>query len=222
MRKIITIPLAATLALSTAGITMQAYAQDNAMTFFISSANPGKGADLGGLDGADKHCQALAAAAGAGARTWRAYLSTDASSGGTAVNARDRIGKGPWRNASGVVIATSVDDLHGDAVKLDKATALDEKGAPVAGRGDKPNRHDILTGTRPDGTAFPVGDKGTTCGNWTNSGNGSAIVGHHDRKGLKDDAPSMSWNSSHASRGCGLEALRGTGGDGLIYCFAVE
>ena len=222
MNKRFTIPLAATLALSTAGIAMQAYAQDNAMTFFVSSANPGKGADLGGLDGADKYCQTLAAAAGAGARTWRAYLSTDAANGGTAVNAPDRIGKGPWQNAGGTVIATGVDDLHGDGVKLDKATALDEKGAPVAGRGDKPNRHDILTGTRPDGTAFPVGDKETTCGNWTKSGDGSAIVGHHDRKGLKDDAPSKSWNSSHASRGCGLEALRGTGGDGLIYCFAAE
>jgi hypothetical protein len=187
------------------------------MTFFITSAGPGKGADLGGIAGADKLCQTLAGAAGAGAKTWRAYLSTQ---GAGAVNARDRIGPGPWQNAKGVVIAKSVDELHGTN-NLTKQTALTEKGETVNGGGDSPNRHDILTGSMPDGRA-PAGDQDMTCGNWTKSGDGAAIVGHHDRRGLSDTEAARSWNSSHPSRGCGQEALRGTGGDGLFYCFALK
>jgi len=187
------------------------------MTFFVTSAGPGKGADLGGLEGADRHCSRLAERVGAGGRTWRAYLSTTGSGG---VNARDRIGRGPWRNARGVVIARDVDELHGDN-NINKQTALTEHGEIVGGRGDAPNRHDILTGSTPDGRAFSEGQD-TTCGNWTSSGEGSAIVGHHDRMGLRDDAPSRSWNSSHPTRGCSQEALRSTGGDGLFYCFAAD
>ncbi|HEX7043026.1 MAG TPA: hypothetical protein VF203_00290 [Burkholderiales bacterium] len=187
------------------------------MTFFVTSAGPGNGADLGGLAGADRHCSRLAEEAGAGGRSWRAYLSTTGSGG---VDARERIGRGPWRNAKGVVIARSIDELHGDN-NLNKQTALTERGEIVAGRGDTPNRHDILTGSTPDGRAFPEW-MDTTCSNWTSSGEGSAIVGHHDRMGLKDDAPSRSWNSSHPTRGCSQEALRSTGGDGLFYCFAAD
>jgi hypothetical protein len=198
-----------------------AAAQGAQMSFFVSSVGLGKGGDLGGLEGADRHCQALAEAAGAGAKTWRAYLSTQ---GAGAVNARDRIGKGPWQNAKGVVIAKDVADLHGDN-NLSKQTALDEKGQAVNGRGDQPNRHDILTGSQPDGTAFS-GPQDRTCGNWTGSGEGSAMVGHHDRFGLDDSAPAKSWNSSHPSRGpgggCAQADLRSTGGDGLLYCFAVN
>lgn len=192
-------------------------------SFFITSTGSGKGADLGGLEGADRHCQQLAQAAGAGNRTWRAYLATQAADGKPAVNARDRIGRGPWRNAKGEVIARDLDELHGAAPGLTKQTALTEKGEIVKGRGDQPNMHDILTGTQPDGTAFPPGED-RTCGNWTRSGaEGVAIVGHHDRMGLRDDAPSKSWNSSHPTRGgCSQEALRGTGGDGLFYCFAAD
>jgi len=190
-----------------------AQAQQKDMTFFITSAGPGNGADLGGLQGADRHCQTLAKAAGAGQREWRAYLSTDK------VNARDRIGKGPWKNAKGEEIARSVDDLHANS-KINKQTGLDEKGQPVNGRGDSPNRHDILTGSQPDGRA--IADKDMTCGNWTRSGEGSALVGHHDRMGLRDDDASKSWNSSHPSRGCSQDALRSSGGDGLFYCFAVK
>lgn len=186
-------------------------AQDAGLSFFVTSQGPGDGANLGGLEGADAHCEKLAAAVGAGAKTWRAYLSTDT------VNARDRIGNGPWHNAKGELIASDVAQLHSDANNITKQTALSEAGAVINGRGDTPNRHDVLTGSNPDGTAS---DK--TCSNWTNSGEGSAIVGHHDRIGLRDDAPSKSWNSSHASRGCGQEALRGTGGDGLFYCFAAD
>jgi hypothetical protein len=204
-------------ALLSIGIPGVVPAQQASMTFFITSAGPGKGADLGGLAGADKLCQTLAATAGAGAKTWRAYLSTQ---GAGAVNARDRIGPGPWQNVKGVVIAKSVDELHG-ANNLTKQTALNEKGEMVNGRGDSPNRHDILTGSTPDGRA-PAGDADMTCGNWTKSGDGSAIVGHHDRMGLDDSAPAKSWNSSHPSRGCSQDALRGSGGDGLIYCFAVK
>jgi hypothetical protein len=189
------------------------------MSFFVTSAGPGRGADLGGLKGADQHCQTLAKAAGAGERTWRAYLSASAMGGNAAENARDRIGSGPWRNAKGAVIAKGIDDLHGAGNNLNKETALTEKGEVVSGRGDPVNMHDILTGSQPDGRAFE-GDKDMTCWNWTRSGDGSAMVGHHDRMGLRDDAPSKSWNSSHASRGCGQEALRGTGGNGLFYCFA--
>jgi hypothetical protein len=197
-------------------------AQDaESMSFFITSAGPGNGADLGGLEGADAHCQQLAEAAGAGGRTWRAYLSTQADGGEEAVNARDRIGAGPWQNAQGVVIANDVDELHGTN-NLTKETALSEGGDVVNGRGDNPNRHDILTGSQPDGTAFPGGED-RTCGNWTSSGDGAAMVGHHDRQGLRDDEPSRSWNSSHPSRGgCSQEALQGTGGDGLFYCFAAD
>ena len=198
-----------------------AVAQQSAMSFFVTSAGPGNGANLGGLDGADKHCQTLAAAAGAGAKTWRAYLSTQ---GTGAVNARDRIGKGPWVNAKGVAIAKDVNELHG-ANNLTKQTALSEKGEVINGRGDQPNRHDILTGATEAGTAFPP-DKDMTCKNWTSGTEGSAMVGHSDRIGLRDDAPSKSWNSSHPSRGsgggCTQADLRSTGGDGLLYCFATN
>jgi hypothetical protein len=212
--------LLAAVAVVALGVSGAAQAQQSGMTFFISSANPGKGGDLGGLDGADRHCQTLAQGAGAGARTWRAYLSTQ---GGGAVNARDRIGRGPWQNAKGQVIATSVDDLHSANNKITKQTALNEKGEPINGRGDTPNRHDILTGSQPDGRAFPAGDD-RTCGNWTKSAQGAAMVGHHDRQGLRDDEPSKSWNSSHPSRGpdggCSANDFKSTGGDGLLYCFA--
>jgi hypothetical protein len=199
-----------------------AAAQQASMTFFVTSAGPGKGADLGGLEGADQHCRQLAQAAGAGNRTWRAYLSATAAGGAAAVNARDRIGQGPWRNAKGAIVAKSVEDLHGPESNLTKQTALTEKGETVNGRGDTPNVHDILTGSQTDGRAFPAGDKDTTCGNWTKSGEGSAVVGHHDRMGLRDDDASKSWNSSHGTRGCGLDALRTTGGAGLLYCFAAN
>jgi hypothetical protein len=204
------------------GLSGGAGAQQSEMTFFITSAGPGNGADLGGLEGADRHCQQLAEAAAAGDRTWRAYLSAQASGGAPAVNARDRIGEGPWQNAAGVVIAQDLEELH-DGNNLNKETALTESGEIVNGRGDSPNRHDILTGSQPDGTAF-AGAEDRTCGNWTSSGaEGAAMVGHHDRQCLRDDAPSRSWNSSHPSRGgCGQEALQGTGGDGLFYCFAAD
>ena len=211
--------LAALLCLGPAG---GAEAQQSAMTFFVTSAGPGRGGDLGGLAGADRHCQQLAQAAGAGNRTWRAYLSASAAGGSAAVNARDRIGQGPWRNAKGAIVAKSVDDLHGPESNLSKQTALTEKGEAVNGRSDTPNMHDILTGSQPDGRAFPASDKDTTCGNWSKSGEGSAVVGHHDRMGLRDDDASKSWNSSHASRGCGLDALKSTGGNGLFYCFAAN
>lgn len=194
----------------------------NGMSFFVTSTGNGKGADFGGLAGADRHCQALAAAAGAGHRQWRAYLSTQSNDGGTAVHARERIGKGPWHNARGVMVARNVDDLHGDP-NINKQTALTEKGTAVNGRGDTPNMHDILTGSQPDGRAFPPGED-RTCGNWTRGGKeGAAQVGHHDRIGLRDDAPSKSWNSSHTSRGgCSLDALKTSGGAGLLYCFAAK
>ena len=196
-----------------------AQAQAPQLGFFITSAGPGKGADLGGLSGADAHCQKLAAAAGAGGRTWRAYLSTTASGGQAAVNAKDRIGAGPWVNAKGATVANSVADLHSDANRLSKENSLTERGEVVNGRGDTPNRHDILTGTMPDGTASTAsGD--STCANWTSSGDGSALVGHHDRQG--GGANPTSWNSAHPSRGCSQDNLRGTGGDGLFYCFAAK
>jgi hypothetical protein len=212
----------ASVALLPLALASGAPAQQANMTFFITSNGPGKGGDLGGLEGADRHCQTLAQAAGAGSKTWRAYLSTQ---GDGAANARDRIGRGPWQNAKGEVIATSVDDLHSDNNKLTKQTALSEKGEVISGRGDTPNRHDILTGSTPEGRAFPAGED-RTCGNWTKSGEGAAMVGHHDRQGLRDDAPSKSWNSSHPSRGpgggCAQADLRSTGGDGLFYCFATN
>jgi hypothetical protein len=191
------------------------------MTFFITSTGGPSGADYGGIEGADKHCQALAEKAGAGAKTWRAYLSVQAMGGSKAINARDRIGTGPWVNAMGEQIAKSVDDLHSDNNKINEATAYAETGRRIPGRLFVVNQHDILTGTQPDGTAPPP-DKDLTCGNWTKSGEGAAIVGHHDRAGLRDDAPSKSWNSSHPSRGCSLPALRMSGGAGLIYCFAAN
>jgi hypothetical protein len=210
----------ASVALLSLGLAGSARAQQASVTFFVTSVGSGKGADLGGLAGADRLCQTLATAVGAGGRTWRAYLSTQASGGAASVNARDRVGSGPWQNAKGVAIAGNVDELHGTN-NLTKQTALTEKGEVVNGRGDTPNRHDILTGSTPDGRA-PTGDQDMTCGNWTKSGEGAAIVGHHDRMGLRDDAASKSWNSSHPSRGCGQDALRGTGGDGLLYCFAAN
>ena len=192
----------------------------NTMSFFITSVGKGDGANLGGLAGADEHCQALAKAAGAGNRTWRAYLSTQAQGGQAAVNARDRIGPGPWYNAKGVMVAKSVADLHGETNQLSKENSLNEKGEVVAGRGDKPaNRHDILTGSQADGSAFPAGQD-MTCQNWTSNGTGSANLGHHDRQG--GGAAPTSWNAAHASKGCSQENLRGTGGDGLFYCFAAK
>jgi hypothetical protein len=194
----------------------------NDMGFFVTSAGPGKGADLGGLAGADKHCQALASAVGAGGRTWHAYLSTQPAAGAAGGNARDRIGKGPWKNAKGVVIATDLDQLHtADKNNLTKQTALTEKGEVVNGRGDTPNLHDILTGSQPSGN-FIAGDADSTCGNWTKSGDGAAMVGHSDRTGLDESAPAKSWNSSHQTRGCGAPALQATGGAGLFYCFAAN
>jgi len=189
-------------------------------SFFVTSTNPGKGADFGGLAGADAHCQALASAAGLGNRTWRAYLSTQATGGAAAVNARDRIGKGPWTNVKGVVVAKDVAELHGTN-NLTKQTALTEKGAVLSGRGDTPNHHDILTGTQADGSAFPSGED-RTCGNWTKGGDGSAFVGHHDRTGLGTSPPALSWNASHGTRGCSVPQLNQTGGAGFLYCFAAN
>ena len=210
------------VALLTLGFGGPALAEETAMSFFVTSAGPGKGGDLGGLDGADKHCQTLAAAAGAGSKTWHAYLSTQ---GASAVNARDRIGAGPWSNAKGVVIAKSVDDLHSASNTLSKPTALTEKGAVVNGRGDTPNTHDILTGSSADGRAM-TGDADQTCKNWTSSAAGAAIVGHSDRIGINDSDAMKSWNSSHPSRGpgggCAQADLQGTGGAGLFYCFAIK
>ena len=196
-------------------------AQQATMSFFVTSAGEGKGADLGGLAGADQLCQRLAASAGASAKTWRAYLSTQ---GAGAVNARDRIGSGPWVNAKGVTIAKDVAELHGTN-GLTKQTALTEKGEVNNGRGDTPNRHDILTGSKPDGTAF-TDDQDHTCKNYTSSTQGAVMLGHADRIGLRDDDASKSWNSSHPSRGpdggCSQADLRSTGGDGLLYCFAAN
>ena len=190
-------------------------AQGNKMSFFITSSNPGKGADLGGLAGADAHCQALAKAAGAGDRQWRAYLSTTAADGKPAVNAKDRIGAGPWFNAKGVQVAANIADLHSDNNKLSKENSLTEKGDVVNGRGDSPNQHDILTGSNLDGSS-----SANTCNNWTSSTEGSANVGHHDRQG--GGANPTSWNFAHPSKGCSLENLRATGGDGRFYCFAAK
>jgi hypothetical protein len=212
---------AAMLALAMSGSTI---AQQAGMTFFVTSVGSGNGADLGGLAGADKQCQQLAQAAGAGGHTWHAYLSTQAAEGQPAANARDRIGKGPWTNAKGVVVAKDVAELHGQN-NLTKQTSLSEKGDIINGRGDTPNRHDALTGSQPDGTAFAAGDD-RTCGNWTSSAKGAAMLGHIDRQGLRDDDASKSWNSSHPSRGpdggCSQNDLKSTGGDGLFYCFAVN
>jgi hypothetical protein len=213
--------LAATLAVIGFGAGTAQAQQAGAMTFFVTSAGLGKGADLGGLDGADRHCQTLATAAGSTGKTWKAYLSTQAVGGATAVNAKDRIGKGPWQNAKGGVIAKDLADLHGASNNLTKQTALTEKGEPVNGRGDTPNMHDVLTGSQADGTAFPP-DKDMTCGNWTKSGEGNAMLGHADRMGLRDDDASKSWNTSHPSRACDAASLVATGGAGLLYCFAAQ
>ena len=218
MRTAVTAAALVTLGMS--ACDMMPTTSSSGPSFFVTSVGSGKGADLGGLAGADQYCQALAAAAGASGKTWHAYLSTSAADGKPAVNARDRIGKGPWRNVKGEVIANDVAELHGNN-KLTKQTALTEKGTVVNGRGDTPNTHDILTGSQADGTAF-AGSEDRTCGNWTKSGAGSAMVGHSDRTGLDESAPAKSWNSSHPSRGCSQPDLVGTGGAGLLYCFAVN
>lgn len=193
--------------------------QNTNMSFFITSVGKGDGANLGGLAGADAHCQALAKAAGVGNRTWRAYLSAQARGGQAAVNARDRIGPGPWQNAKGIVVAKSVADLHGESNQLSKENSVNEKGAVVNGRGDTPNRHDILTGSQADGTVVP-GEADMTCQNWTSNAAGSAMMGHHDRQG--GGAAPTSWNAAHGSKGCSQANLVSTGGDGLFYCFAVK
>jgi hypothetical protein len=204
------IGLAAAILVGAIGVT---YAQDASISFFVTSKNPGKGGNLGGLEGADAYCKSLATSVGAGDKNWHAYLSTDK------VNAKDRIGKGPWYNAKGEKIADDVASLHSDKNNLTKQTALDENGKVINGRGDTPNRHDMLTGSKPDGTAAQE-----TCGNWTMGGSeGAALMGHSDRTGLDNSAAAHSWNSSHASRGgCSLEAFKTTGGDGLFYCFAAN
>lgn len=187
----------------------------NDMGFFLA-ANNGNGADLGGVTGADQRCQSLAKEAGVGDRTWRAYLSTS-----TGVNARDRIGRGPWRNAKGVVVAKNVEELHANP-NINAQTALTHKGATVNSRREKPNYHDMLTGSQADGRAFPKDKGDTTCRDWTSSTEGSAFVGHHDREGLNESAPMKSWNSSHPTKGCSQDALRSTGGNGYFYCFAAN
>ncbi len=217
-RSVVSMVCLAALSIGAGGL---AHAQSAAeLTFFVTSVGSGKGADFGGLAGADKHCQALATAVGAGNKTWRAYLSTQ---GPGAVNARDRIGKGPWQNAQGVVVARNVDELHMGS-NINRQTGLTEKGERVLARLDNPpgpNQHDILTGSKPDGTAFPEGED-RTCGNWTKSGEGSAMVGHHDRMGLDASPGAQSWNSSHPSAGCSDPALVKTGGAGKLYCFAAN
>jgi hypothetical protein len=212
---------AAAIALLTACQTMP---PSGPMSFFLTSEGPGDGGNLGGLAGADAHCQKLATAAGAGAKTWRAYLSTGFTPTTPAVNARDRIGKGPWFNAKGAMIAADVDTLHGAGNKLTKETALNEKGGVVNGRTDRPNMHDILTGSRPDGTAFSADPRlpDMTCGGWTKNGAGSAMTGHHDRAGLDQNPWATSWNSSHNTIGCSQDNLKATGGNGLFYCFAAN
>jgi hypothetical protein len=207
--------------LVTSVLSFPALAQQADMSFFVTSSGPGKGADLGGLEGADAHCATLAKAAGATKTNWKAYLSTTAPQGEAGVNARDRIGTGPWQNAKGAVIAKDVNELHSDAVNLTKETALTEKGETVMGRGDATNMHDMLTGSDPMGMYSTAGGD-TTCKNWTSSAEGSAIVGHHDRIGLKDTRHMKAWNSSHGSAGCSQQALVKTGGAGLFYCFAAE
>jgi hypothetical protein len=222
MSKTMRVAMLASVAALAFGMAAPAQAQQNAMTFFVTSEGPGKGGDLGGLAGADAHCAKLAQAAGSSGKTWKAYLSTQGSG---AVNAKDRIGRGPWQNAKGVVIAKDVADLHSANNNLTKQTALNEKGEVINGRGDTPNRHDALTGSQADGTAF-TGSDDRTCGNWTSSTTGAAMVGHTDRTGLDESAPAKSWNSSHPSRGpgggCTQADFKSTGGDGLFYCFAAN
>lgn len=210
------------VALLAAGGISVAHAQKKPeMSFFLTSVGGGRGADLDGLNGADAHCQELAKAAGAKLTNWRAYLSTTAPGGEAGVNARDRIGKGPWHNAKGVLIARNVKELHSDPGRINKANALTEKAETISGRGDAVNMHDILTGSDPAGMYSTAGSD-TTCSNWTSSEAGSAIVGHHDRIGLKDTRHMKSWNSSHGTRGCSPDLLKSTGGAGLFYCFAAK
>ena len=214
-----TVAAATTLAVVLSGCASMG--SSSPMSFFVTSVGKGKGADLGGLEGADAHCNALAKAAGSPLNNWRAYLSTTAPGGDPGINARERIGKGPWQNAKGVTIARNPDDLHAPTANLTKQTALTEKGELVSGRGDAVNTHDILTGSDSAGYYSTAGGD-TTCGNWTKSGDGSAIVGHHDRVGLKDSWHMKSWNSSHGSRGCSQDQLKSSGGAGLFYCFAAN
>jgi hypothetical protein len=211
--------LIASAVLLTLGLTATAETQQAPMTFFVTSVGSGKGADLGGVAGADKHCQDLAAAAGAGKHTWHAYVSTTGTGG---VNARDRIGKGPWYNQQGRLVARNVAELHEGVNNINRMIALNEKGQEVNGRANDPNQHDMLTGSMADGRASSAGGD-TTCGNWTKSGNdGSALMGHHDRHGLQENDASRSWNSAHGSKGCSQQGLIATGGAGLTYCFAVK
>jgi hypothetical protein len=214
MRKVTLLLAMAVLALQGGSVLAQ---NKTPLGFFITSVGSGNGGNLGGLSGADAHCQKLAAAVGAGDRTWRAYLS--GTENGKPVNARDRIGTGPWYNAKGVLIASNLDELHSEAAKTGKENSLTEKGDVVPGRGDKPNQHDILTGSNMDGTAVTDGED-RTCNNWTSGDTGSAMVGHHDRTG--GGANPTSWNSAHPSKGCSQEALIGTGGNGYFYCFAAK
>lgn len=220
--------MAATVALCASAGASQAQSDTDKMSFFITSTGSGNGANFGGLEGADAHCSALATAAGS-SKTWAAYLSTsmviDRSSGSpkvtNGISARDRIGSGPWHNAKGMLIANDVDDLHSEGANINLETGLDENGNQVNGRGSQPNKHDILTGTDSNGH-FSTAGGDTTCSNWTSSGEGSAIVGHHDRVGLNQSRNMISWNSAHGSAGCSQDALPRTGGAGLLYCFAVE
>jgi hypothetical protein len=225
MQRIIRLPLLASAALLALGASAQAQqaAPSPNMSFFVTSSGPGKGADLGGLAGADAHCQMLAQSVGAGGKTWHAYLSTNTNlaNPGATVNARDRIGSGPWQNFKGETIATGVDDLHSAANKISKQTGLTEKGTVVNGVGDTPNMHDIMTGSQPDGRAFP-GNMNLTCNNYASSEFGKVEVGHVDRTGLADTAQAHSWNSSHQSRDCSQPGLIATGGNGLLYCFAAQ
>jgi len=214
MKKLI---LAASV-LAVTGFGAAIHSQDNEMSFFITSVGSGDGANLGGLEGADAHCQTLATAVGAGGKTWRAYLSTQAANGQPAINARDRIGTGPWYNARGVLIAEDLDQLHSEEANTGKENSLSEAGDMINGRGDTPNQHDILTGSQADGTAFPPGTD-QTCSNWTSNSEGTAVVGHFDRQG--GGANPTSWNSAHSSRSCSQEDLIATGGNGYFYCFAL-
>jgi hypothetical protein len=217
MTKIPSLAVTASVSFLAVGITGPVQAQQSAMSFFVTSVGIGKGGDLGGLEGADRHCQSLAQATGAGGKAWHAYLSTQGSGG---VNAKDRVGNGPWFNAKGAQVAANVADLHGDN-KISKETALDEKGMTIKGRGDTPNQHDMLTGTQRDGTAVP-GTHDATCSNWTSSsdGQGSAVVGHHDLTGNPQGI--NFWNYSHKTPGCAPANLQRVGGAGLFYCFATN
>jgi hypothetical protein len=209
------------IVLASAALTSAVQAQSANMSFFVTSVGKGNGADLGGLVGADAHCQALAKAAGSTQTNWRAYLSTTATANEPGINARDRIGKGPWQNAKDVTVAKNVEEMHSDASNITKLTALTEKGETVNGRGDPVNTHDMLTGSDSAGK-FSTASGDTTCGNWTKSGEGSAILGHHDRIGISESWNQKSWNSSHGSRGCSQDNLKSTGGAGLFYCFVAN